>query len=162
MKKSLIVLFFLSACQYFMGENIECLGRLYSGWQGKPKAWPWVYEHTKDVVCTILKTVDYKFDNEELINVQAFLGNRSRLLDFLNSDCFEKEKHIPWLINLFQLSYKMACFCSQNANVLAKYKDNVYAFDYQNFIEMIQNKEFEKLSNDVRQILRKNIDWGED
>ena len=91
------------------------LHELYAVHQGKPWFWLEALEKTKDFVRKALKEsadvggeADVKLGNLDLTVLAAFFSNRGRLEDFVKSDCFIQERHVPLLINLFRLGYKTA------------------------------------------------------
>ena len=61
----------------------------------------------------------------ELSYLAAFLLNRYCLEDFVKSEFFVKEKHVPLLVNLLRLAYKVAA--SFDASVI-EYEGYEYVF----------------------------------
>ena len=88
---------------------------LYAVHQGKPEFWSDALEKTKDFVEETLKEgvavgVEWvgRLERLDLIELSSFLCNGYCLEDFMKSDCFVREEHVPLLINLFRLGYKVA------------------------------------------------------
>ena len=140
------------------------LGNLYSICQGKPKFWPEVLESTKDCVKDALREsadnggkAGAGLDGLELSYLSAFLRNRYCLEDFVKSDFFVKEKHIPLLVNLLRLGYKVAA--SFDASVI-EYEGYEYVFsrDDIDILELCSMGSNEKAGNII---LRNKIDEEE-
>ena len=140
------------------------LGNLYSICQGKPKFWPEVLESTKDCVKDALREsadnggkAGAGLDGFELSNLSAFLCNRYCLEDFVKSDFFVKEKHVPLLVNLLRLGYKVAA--SFDSSVI-EYEGYEYVFssDDIDILELCSMGSNEKAGNII---LRNKIDEEE-
>ena len=145
-------------------NGLWILGNLYSICHGKPKFWPEALEDTKDSVRNALREsadnggkAGAGLESFELSNLSAFLHNRNCLEHFVKSEFFVKEKHIPLLVNLLRLAYKVAA--SFDASVI-EYKGYEYVFsgDDIDILELCGMGSNEKAGNII---LRNKIDEEE-
>lgn len=105
--------------------GLKPLSDLYEIHQGiKLELWPKVLEETKDFVEKALQGGSdpacanrVALEDDDLGTIEAFLGNRSCLEYFLESEYFIEGEHTPLLINLFRLGYKAAA--SFDTNIVA-------------------------------------------
>ena len=97
------------------GEGLLSLGNLFSICQGESKFWPEVLEWTKEFVKDALREsadnggkAGSGLKSFALSILSVFLRSGYCLEDFVKSDFFVKEKHVPLLVNLLRLGYKVA------------------------------------------------------
>jgi hypothetical protein len=95
--------------------GLKPLYDLYAIHQGGSEFWSEALEKTKDFVEEALKeSADVgakegvKLESLDLSELSAFLRNQGCLEDFLKSDYFVEEEHVPLLVNLLRLGYKTA------------------------------------------------------
>lgn len=163
MRKKLMLVWAIFLWQSFFMKagRFGWLEHLYTEWDGKAELWPWIYEHTHSELNTILNEPKSLNCNEDLMAIWAFLNNKGCLIDFMNSIFFDKKKHIPWLINLFQVSYKVTFHFYRHQQVLKRYEAIMNSLDEKNFITIIKDKNFESLINVIKAMLDEKIVWGD-
>ena len=161
MRKKLMLVgaIFLWQSFFMNAGGLYGLYHLFTAREGV-EAWLRAYNATKREVGTIVNSTSYEFDNGDLMIFSSFLCNRNYLIDFIEAPYFDRDKHIPWLINLFQITYKLTCYFSDDRQFLNRYEIIVNSLDNENFVTTIKSKNFENLSKNAERILCAHTDWG--
>ena len=160
MKKFLVFLIWICLGQYCSYAWLDDLSDLYKG-PYIPEIWTLVYTRTVNDINDYLVAKKCCLSNMKKVALWAFLTNKNCLERFLASDLFTKDKdgiYNSWLKNIFRLECKAAVELDNNFQA-ERY--NKFISDNQSVKELIKVRDFNTLSDEIEQILERNIDWGD-
>ena len=165
MRKKLMLLgaIFLWQSFFMNAGRLDDLHTMYGIVGSTPETWSWAYDRTHQAACSIVNEANYEPQGYDLSVLWAFLRFRDSLICFIDSTYFDRENHIPWLINLFLIAGKVARSFEECYEYIDEYEAIVYSLDKDNFVTTIKNNNnFQRLCKIVENILGEEIDREEE